>query len=409
MRRLGRLVLNLAATGVLVAVFTVLLATLTVDLPAGPAGPRSAGEWVGPVHAHTVASHDGGGTRAQVGEAAAELGFDFVLVSEHNSGVSDAVEEGSVLLVVGEEASTGAGHLVVYGAGDGWRDHDDRSLRDARTTLDLARAGGSGGLRRPEGSIVILSHPTGPNRWKEPEIREVDGLEIWNADMEWRAGDGFFDWLYALGSIPFRSEAALAHLLDRPDEALAWWDDLLRDGPRMGLCAVDAHARIDITDTWFVRLPSYRQVFALAQQHILVGRGRSADPRADALAILDALVQGRSYCAFGMLADGSGLKMEVSAGSRRAGLGDSVPWSEGSTLQVELPPAGESARTVLMMDGEQVDEAEGRTMSFQLPGPGTYRLETFLPRPGLLRRGWAPWILTNPVYLTGPAASGAIP
>jgi len=82
----------------------------------GPAGVP----WRGAVHVHTSLSGDARGTIQQVADAAAAAGLDFVLVSEHTraSGASGQVKEGwygGVLVVVGEEIPTMAGHLLAIG------------------------------------------------------------------------------------------------------------------------------------------------------------------------------------------------------------------------------------------------------------------------------------------------------
>ena len=377
-----------------------LLLALPVRLPMAPPGTPAPGEWVGPVHVHTNGSGDGSGTADEVAEAAARQGLDFVLVADHNSNRSDAEVRKGVLLAIAEEASTRPGHLVVLGAGNDWRDSDDPRAGDMEYAVPRARAGGEAGLRRPGGTLIFVAHPSGPNTWDDPDFHDYDGLEIWNADSEWRMGDGVLDWLHAVYGLRVPSEA-MVHLLDRPDEALAWFDSVSTERPLAALCSVDAHARINVTRSWFIPFPSYSQMFALARMHVLVGRPRSGDPGADALALFDALGDGRAYCAFDVLADGSGVTLTVNSGGREVGMGASIPWSPGATLRAGLPPAGELAKIDLVRNGAIVATARGRDPAFDLDRPGVYRVEVSLPTPGL-RRGWVPWLFTNPVYVPAP-------
>jgi hypothetical protein len=271
-----------------------------------------------------------------------------------------------------------------------------------------ARRGGTVGLIRPEGALVFLAHPEGPNDWRAPELREVDGLEIWNADLDWRSGDGFADWMYALASLVTDPVAAMAHLLDRPDAGLERFDGLLAERPVASTCALDVHQNIEIVEhRRGIPFPTFRQMFSMARQHVLVGRPPSGDAEADALALWDALAAGRSYCSFHILADGSGLGVGAVSGGVRTSLGGILVYEGDGRIDVELPPAGEIANTTLFRDGEPIESLPGREPSFDLPGPGVYRIESSLPAPGP-RRGWKPWILTNPIHVIAPGSPSTL-
>jgi hypothetical protein len=92
----------------------------------------------------------------------------------------------------------------------------------------------------------------------------------------------------------------------------------------------------------------------MARQHVQVGRPRSGDPEEDALALWEALAAGRSYCAFHVLADGSGLVATAVSGEARASLGGILPLGGEAWLELTLPPAGPLARTTLFRDGQAV-------------------------------------------------------
>ena len=87
-------------------------------------------------------------------------------------------------------------------------------------------------------------------------------------------------------------------------------------------------------------------------------------------------------------------------------MGASIPWRPGAVLRAGLPPAGELAKTDLLRNGDVVATARGGDVEFALDRPGVYRIEVSLPTPGV-RRGWLPWILSNPVYVL--AADGGSP
>jgi hypothetical protein len=372
---------------------------LTVRLPLSPPGSPAEGEWVGATHVHSDASDDASTPLPEIGRIAAGAGLDFVLITDHNSGGSGAVVESGVLMALAEEASTDAGHLLVMGAGDDWRDRDDPSSGEWANIVAAARRGGATGLVRPGGGLVFLAHPEGPNEWRAPELRQVDGMEVWNADLDWRAGDGVVDWAYALASLISYPIGAMAHLLDRPDGGLARLDDLLSERSVAATCALDVHQNIEIVEhRRGIPFPTFGQMFSMARQHVQVGRPRSGDPEEDALALWEALAAGRSYCAFHVLADGSGLVATAVSGEARASLGGILPLGGEAWLELTLPPAGPLARTTLFRDGQAVASTDGAQPFFRLGGPGVYRIEVSLPAPGL-RSGRKPWILTNPIYV----------
>jgi len=401
-RRTTRFLTRIALATIILWASVILFVTLSVDLPMAPPGTPALGEWVGPVHVHTDASHDGGGSADEVAAAAAAQGLDFVLVADHNSLRSDAEMRSGVLLAFAEEATTGPGHLVLLGAGNDWRENDHPERMELAYSIPRARAGGPDGLRRPEGTLIFLAHPTGPNTWDDPDFTDYDGLEIWNADNEWRVRDGVVDWLHVLATLPVAPTDAMVHLVDRPDRALKWFDSVSVERRLGALCSVDAHARINVTDTWQIAFPTYSQMFSMARMHVLVGRPQGGDPARDALALYDALAEGRAYCSFDGLADGSGVTLTASAGGLQVGMGGALRWREGANLRLTLPPAGDLATTELVRNGAVVASAQGRLPVFDLEQPGVYRIEVSLPTPGV-RGGWKPWILTNPVYVRGGA------
>ncbi|MFN8091344.1 MAG: PHP domain-containing protein [Vicinamibacteria bacterium] len=99
----------------------------------------------GVVHVHTTLS-DGGGTPEEVVAAARAAGLSFVALSDHNNLDAKPLEgeHDGVLVLVGSELSTPAGHVLGLGLD---RDPPFR-FSDARGAVqDVERLGG-GGLRR---------------------------------------------------------------------------------------------------------------------------------------------------------------------------------------------------------------------------------------------------------------------
>ena len=376
--------------GLLVFVASVVVTVMT-RLPLETTSTRGAREWVGAIHVHTVAS-DGGGTLEEIAAAAGATGLDFVTITDHNLWAMPASGYiGGVLMVLGEEARVPAGHILVIGG-------DDPEMRRARR--DQAEAGGSPlGSSVPAGrGLRIVAHPEGPGEpWRDWDPTGFDALEIWNWDTDLR-DDGLDDWPKALLLLPAEPVAAMLELLDRPAVTLERWDRLLSEGHRIpGVCSVDAHSKVPMTRNLALPFPAYRDLFALARQHVLLEAEPSGDATYDAALVADALRTGRSYCALDGVADASGFTAEAVSLDRSVTFGGEITrGSDAVRITASVPEI--SAPTIVRLYRNGVLVSEGRGPEYDsgsLAAPGAYRLEVSVE----LRWGEVPWIFTNPIWI----------
>lgn len=387
---LKRLVKGALAAGALVFVAAV-VTSLATRLPLKAPAVRGPLEWVGAIHVHTLAS-DGGGTLAQVAEAARVAGLDFVTITDHNTwAMPEPTYLADMLMVLGEEARVPSGHILVLGG-------DDPTERRARR----AAADGSGsplGSSVPAGSgLRIVAHPEGPgNPWQDWDPAGFDAIEIWNWDTELR-DDGLGDWPKALLLLPAEPVSAMLELVDRPTATLERWDRMLSEGHRVpGVCSVDAHSKVPVTEELALPFPAYRDLFNLARQHVLLNDMPTGDAIHDAVLVVEALRSGRSFCAWAAVADASGFVAEASGPSGSVTLGGEVQWESGGTrITADVPEVSAPTVVKLYRDGELLSEGRGpRYDSGILASPGVYRLEVYVE----LRRGQVPWIFTNPIWV----------
>jgi hypothetical protein len=173
----------------------------------------------GTVHVHTRRS-DGSGTVDQVAAAAGKAGLGFVILSDHGdatrSPLPPAYRHG-VLCIDAVEITTFGGHLLAIGLEQPAPYPLGGEPRDV--VDDVRRLGG----------MTIAAHPTSAKpalRWSDWHA-PIDGLEWLNADSEWR-DEGALSLLRTLLTYPARRSETMARLLDRPDDALARWDQLTR-------------------------------------------------------------------------------------------------------------------------------------------------------------------------------------
>jgi hypothetical protein len=336
----------------------------------------------GVVHVHTTLS-DGGGTPEEVIRAAKATGLAFLGVTDHNNLDAKPLEgyrEG-VLVLVGSELSTPAGHLLGLGLDrdPAWRFNGDGldGLEDVR---DL-------------GGVPFAAHAFSARadlRWTGWDLPGPWGLELLNGDSDARkAGPRLLltAFLYRLNP-----GYALLQGLPAPDEALQRWDGMLSRRDVVGLAGSDAHSRLALTKRWAARFPSYEALFAQARNHLLLDRPLGGDAAADRAAVLEAFRRGRFYVGLDALAPAGGFRFTVEGeGERRHTMGDHVDPVPGlRAVAGGRVPKG--ARVVLLRDGRPVGEGQ-ESLDVALPGPGVYRVEARVP-------GWpVPWVITNPVYV----------
>jgi hypothetical protein len=344
----------------------------------------------GVVHVHTTLS-DGGGTPEAVVAAARAAGLAFVALSDHNNLDAKPLEgyRHGVLVLVGAEISTPAGHLLGLGL-----DHDPvyRFNGDGLDALEDVR---------DLGGAAFAAHPCSARadlRWTGWSLPGPWGIEVMNGDSEWRrAGPRL---LLAAALYRLNPRYALLQSLGPPDEALRRWDKLLARRDVVGLAGADAHSRLPLTKTRVLRYPSYESLFALSRLHLLLSRALSRDAAADRDAVLESLRAGRFYMGTDALAAADAFSFTVAAPSgEHATMGESVRPQPGLTARAGgRVPKG--TRLVLLRDGQPLAEAVER-LEAALPGGGVYRVEARVP-------GWpVPWVLTNPVYVFDNASRAA--
>jgi hypothetical protein len=346
------------------------------DVPLTPSrGEASEGYAVGAVHMHTRRS-DGSGTIDDLVDAAVSHDLDFIVVSDHNTEEPTRYEyRRGVLVVLGEELTTLRGHVMMLQV-DTVRVSEPDST-DRAHGLPFHRTLGDAGL-------TFVSHPNGRRYWRDRTMHDVDGMEIWNADSEWR-NDGVRDWIEALTLLPFRPELGMMALVDRPGRNLALLDSVTSVRDIATTCAVDAHARIRITDDLLIPFPSYHTTLGLVQHHLRLVQPLTGDAERDGVTVTESLRRGEGYCAMEGLADDTDVQIRVDDGE----------------LRVEIPGELEHARIRVYRDGSVVAEQEGWEARVPLSEPGAYRVEVDL-RARLLRTRWFPWILSAPIRV-GPS------
>ncbi len=387
----------LAAAG-LVAVFA-LLPSLPASTPV-PSWAPSVPAIRGVFHVHTKRS-DGTGTVAEVADAAAKAGLQFVIFTDHGDATTPPDTpnyRSGVLCIDAVEISTAGGHYAALGmdrapyplAGE------PRDVAD-----DVRRLGGFG----------IVTHPLSAKSdlaWLGWDAR-IDAIEWLNGDSVWR--DASLPRLLGTAwTYPFRPAPSIASLYGRP-KAIARWDRLLRGGRVVGLAGTDAHARLGLRDDQepyvnpvFLRVPSYEAAFEVASLRVGLAQALTRDAARDASAIIGAIRAGHVHAVVDALASPALFEFWARSGGVSAIQGDSLPGNEPVVIRVRAnPPHG--GRIVLFRDGTEVHRVHASELVYAGDRPGAYRAEVWLPSRG--EGGFVPWIVGNPIYVGEPGSNAA--
>lgn len=319
------------------------------------------------IHIHSTYS-DGRLPVEEIAEIANRQGLDYLIFTDHDTlqAKRDRKEgwHGKTLVLAGEEISTQGGHYLALRIG-----REIPRLQGPQWTVEAVSA---------QGGLGFIAHPFWPRRpWKDLEVRGITGLEIYSAVHD--VSEENLLWM-GFWTIFAGSELSLIQWLDRPQESLALWDRMLARGDRVvGIGSPDAHG----LRRFGLRLGPYTTMFKLVRTHLLVRELTEEG-------IYEALQAGHAFVAHDMVADATGFTFLAKRGQALLGImGDSIKHRPGLQLYAYLPSPGEIS---LWKDGQSVAQALGQEGTFEVSGPGVYRIEA--------TRAGRPWIYSNPIYVT---------
>jgi len=342
-------------------------ATLVRVSPGGEAAAQpQVPSYRGVFHVHTVYSHDSKVGLEGIRTSARKADLDFVVITDHNSRDAAADNETKnadpPLLIIGEEISTGDGHLIAIGT--------DEKAPGEMGSNDLIQ------WIHSRGGYAFLAHPTGPrNRWRNPLAEDYDGLEVYNfANSIYNAPV----WKLAFAGAFYTPGAFLRTFQQEPPfSGLEMWDRQLSRRPSAAVGAVDSHIH--------ARLLGFAP-----ESLLLMFRAVTVHVYSDALetgAIVDALGKGRSFMVFETKGRADHFLFQGKANGTSYLPGDTVS-SGPVSFEINAP---EDAYIRLIHNGARAAETHGKSLRFQSAGPGYYRVEVY--------KEDAPWIISNPIYL----------
>ena len=103
-------------------------------------------------------------------QSAHTAGLDYLIMTDHSTMQPrlDGYEgyHDSLLVLIGEEINTSAGHLLALGTDRHLEQNGDNGLPALLDTIDAS------------GGLAILAHPTGRRPWTDWSVRPVHGIEL---------------------------------------------------------------------------------------------------------------------------------------------------------------------------------------------------------------------------------------
>lgn len=362
----------------------------------------------GVYHMHSIYS-DGKGTVDEITRAAADAGLDFAILTDHGrpnrkSSLATAYDNG-VLLIGGSEFSTHAGHL----ASVGYRLPGYIFPPEPQEAIDEVNA---------DKGVSFISHPHDDKiPWTDWTVKGFTGLEVVSCYSSARK-TAFLKLLAFPMRYWLKANYALVSTLKYPEKNLAKWDGLnaraLETGTGYyGIYALDAHAKLPITETFQLNFPTYASMFEILRIYVKTEGRFGKDAHTDAAAIVAALRKGNFFNVIEALGSANGFDAWFTTGDgQRLDMGGTAPLlkSGRATLRegalTVLLPFGFETDVVVVRNGkihERIDHNREDRLDIAISEPGVYRLEVFITENMFSD---LPWIMTNPFFI---AATGSLP
>jgi hypothetical protein len=347
-------------------------------------------QYSGATHIHTRHS-DGSGFLPEILEAARKNDLDFLVVTDHNTlALKDSIAQiTKPVVLVGAELSLGDGHLLADGLPALPENFSEAKLGGLEAILDSVDA---------HHGFAIIAHPFHPKiRWRSDTLaHKIDGVEILNADVEWR-NDNMFELLAAFLAYPF-FDHAMNYLLDLPEAELKYWNRQLLKRRVAGIGSVDAHARIKLGGGRFWKFPSYKKTFSLVQNVILLRDSLSSPAQIASRQIAKAIREGNSLFGFASLGRLEGVKIWCENDSVFYLPGETIPFeSPNSVIKIRLPDAFHF-ESRLYLDGNLIASSRETRVDWPIENKGVYRVAVFQRRIQFpyISRKLIPWVFSNP-------------
>lgn len=256
-------------------------------------------------------------------------------------------------------------------------------------------------------TLTILAHPYKAGfSWSGDIPTGLDGFEILNMksliNRSW--GESKLSTVWSLLIYPFNPRLSFIRLYTEPTDELALLDRLSQERRVVAYGGTEASARVIPLANYLIRFPSYKRSFEFMSNHILLRSELTGNFNSDRQKVFTALKNGNFYVALDMLGDPKGFVAVIEEEGRLHLMGNEIKFNKkGMRFKVSLPAKPTAFFEILILkNGEPIARINNPETTFDVPGPGTYRIQVrvspLLPLPDAKK--WITWIYTNPFFVS---------
>lgn len=365
--------------------------TITQDIP------KLFNDYKGVINVHSTQGV-GQGSVPEILKDAYLSKLDFIIFTEslvYERPIEAPSYSGGVLVLHGREYSYLKSRLILLD-----NSHDFSQI----TSAAAAQLYISDLLENPGSAFIILNHPTKPGyEWDEEVSANLSALEIINLRANWSEAwsASKLNFIRALLIYPFNADYAFLNLFQPPTTNLKLWNKLNKTRPTVGLLGTDAKSKLRIYKHKYLRFPSYKKLFSLGSNHVLIRSELTGHTLNDSKKIYDGLTSGSMYFSLDFVGDPAGFQFYAQAQGHIYAMGAQLKPQQSLEFCVNFPSSHHDVFGTVYLDGQKYMTVKN-SQCFKPNQTGAYNfiMTKKIRRPWPLKEFKIPWIISNYIYIT---------
>lgn len=323
--------------------------------------------------------------------------LDFIIFTEslvYSKPIEAPSYAGGLLVLHGREYSYLKSRLILLD-----NTHDFSKI----TNAGAAQLFISDLLEDPNSTFIILNHPTKPGyEWDEGISTNLSALEIINLRANWsEAWDvSKLNFLRSLFIYPFNADYAFLNLFQPPTSNLELWHRLSKQRPTVGLLGTDAKSKLRIYKHKYLRFPSYKKLFSLGSNHILLRTELTGNTASDAKKVFEGITSGSFYFSLDFVGDPIGFQYYSKLKGQIHPMGSRVKLDDTLEICIDFPLSSNNVYGTVFHDGQKLMTVKN-SQCFKPLQEGVYNfiMTKKIRRPWPLKEFRIPWIYSNNLYI----------
>lgn len=359
-------------------------------------------DYKGVINVHSIQGA-GQGSVPEIVKAAYLAKLDFLIFTEslvYSKPLERPSYAGDLLILHGREYSYLKSRLILLD-----NEYDFSQITNAAN----AQLYISDILENPSHAFIILNHPTKSGyEWEGDHPPNLDALEIVNLRSNWSQAwqTSKLNFIRSLLIYPFNADYAFINLYQYPVSNLRLWNQLSKKNPTVGLLGTDAKSKLRIYSNKYLRFPSYKKLFSLGSNHILIRSELTGNTASDSVKVLEAIKNGSLYLSLDFVGDPLGFQFYAKAKEGQIyPMGSTIEAASGLELCVHSPHLSEGVSGNVYLDGQLFVKLKNKTRCFKASQSGSYNviMTKKVKRIWPLNELVIPWIISNFIYIHSPS------